>query len=242
MSSVFLAALLAAAAPPAPDAATILRRADASVLGEQAVYTMSLTVVRPRKAERVIEMKGWKKGDTRGRVRYTSPPKERGTGYLRDGDNTWTFLPAAEKVVRVGEKQNFGGSDFSNADIFRLSLTLDYVPTLVGEETLDGQACYKLDLKAKDRTVAYDRVLYWVRSDGTYFPARAEYYTISGKKLKWMTSSEVAKVGARARPTVFTMENALEPGARTVLRFLAVEDDVRLDDRLFTPAALERGD
>ena len=38
----------------------------------------------------------------------------------------------------MGEKQNFGGSDFSNADIFRLSLTLDYTPTLLGEEGLDG--------------------------------------------------------------------------------------------------------
>jgi hypothetical protein len=38
------------------------------------------------------------------------------------------------------------------------------------------------------------------------------------------------------------MESALEPGARTELRFLAIEDDVRLDDRMFTPAALERGE
>jgi len=242
MSSLVLAAVLAAAPPPAPDAATILRRADGAVLGEQAVYTLSLTVQRPRRPDRVIEMNGWKKGDTRGRVRYTAPPKERGTGYLRDGDNTWTFLPAAEKVVRVGEKQNFGGSDFSNADIFRLSLTLDYTPTLLGEEVLDEVPTYKLDLKARDRSVAYDRVLYWVRADGTFFPARAEYYTISGKKLKWMAASDVATVGGRARPTTFTMENALEPGARTVLRFISVDEHVHLDDRLFTPAALERGD
>jgi hypothetical protein len=38
------------------------------------------------------------------------------------------------------------------------------------------------------------------------------------------------------------MENAVEPGARTVLRFLSVDEHVHLDDRLFTPAALERGD
>ena len=53
--------------------------------------------------------------------------------------------------MRVGAKQNFGGGDFSNADIFRLSLVNDYVPTLAGEETLEGQPCYLLELKAKDR-------------------------------------------------------------------------------------------
>ena len=46
----------------------------------------------------------------------------------------------AEKVVRVGAKQNFGGGDFSNADIFRLSLVRDYDPTLAGEETAEGEA------------------------------------------------------------------------------------------------------
>ena len=238
MSSLLLAVVLAAP----PDAEGLLKRAEKTVLGDDAVYTMRMVVQRTGKPERVVEMKGWKKGDQQGLVRYTSPPKERGTAYLRSGESTWMYLPAAEKVVRVGTKQNFGGGDFSNGDIFRLSLLQDYVPTLAGEETMEGQSCYRLDLKAKDRSVAYDRVLYWVRRDGTFFPVRAEYYTISGKKLKWLTLSEVGRLGERTRPTLLTMENALEAGARTMLRFLTIQDDARLDDRLFTPAALERAE
>jgi hypothetical protein len=88
--------------------------------------------------------------------------------------------------------------------------------------------------------VAYDRVLYWVRSDGSFHPVRAEYYTISGRRLKWLTLSEVRRLGSRARPTRLVMESALEPGAQTDLRFLEIEDDVPIDDRFFTPAALER--
>jgi len=144
--------------------------------------------------------------------------------------------------VRVGAKQNFGGGDFSNADIFRLSLVLDYTPTLLGEEEAEGQRCYKLELKAHDRSVAYDRVLYWVRSDGTFFPVRAEYFTISGKKLKWLTASEVAPLGGRRRPTLLRMESALDAGARTTVRFRTIQDGVKLDDTLFTPSTLERGE
>jgi outer membrane lipoprotein-sorting protein len=224
------------------DAATILRRSDKVVLGDEAAYTLKMTVLRPGKPDRVVEMKGWKKGNTLGLVRYTAPPRERGTAYLRSGESTWLFLPSAEKVVRVGAKQNFGGGDFSNGDIFRLSLIDDYVPTFAGEETVLGQACWKLELKAKDRSVAYDRVVYWVRSDGSYFPVRADYYTLSGRKLKWLTLSEVARLGARERPTALTMESALEEGARTLLRFLTIQDGVHLDGRLFTPSALERGE
>lgn len=239
MSSLGLLILLLASAP---DAETILRKADRAILGESAAYTLKMSVVRPGKADRVVEMKGWKKGDGQGLVRYTSPPKERGTSYLRNGDSTWLYLPSAEKVVRVGAKQNFGGGDFSNADIFRLSLVVDYTPTLAGEEEVEGQACYKLDLKARDRSVAYDRVLYWVKSDGTFYPVRAEYYTISGKKLKWLVASEVALLGGRRRPTLLTMESALDVGARTTLRFLAIDEAAKLEDTLFTPSALERGE
>ena len=248
MSSRPASALLVALAAPSlalalpPDAPTILRRADRAVLGETATYTLRMTVVRPGKPERVVEMKGWKKGDDQGLVRYTTPAKERGTAYLRSGDSTWLFLPSAEKVVRVGAKQNFGGGDFSNADIFRLSLVKDYDPTLAGEEAALGQPCYKLELKAKDRSIAYDRVVYWVRADGTFYPVKADYYTLSGKNLKSLVLSQVKPLGGRTRPTLMSMESRVDEGSRTRLEFLAIQDDPKLDDRMFAPGALERGE
>jgi outer membrane lipoprotein-sorting protein len=237
MSSLLLAALLVS-----PSADEIVRRADRAVLGESATYTLRMTVVRPGKSERVVEMKGWKKGDEQGLVRYTTPPKERGTAYLRNGDSTWLFLPSAEKVVRVGPKQNFGGGDFTNGDIFRLSLIQDYDPALLAEEEMLGEACYKLELKAKDRSVAYDRVVYWVRRDGSFYPVRADYHTLSGKRLKWLEASKVARLGGRERPTELVMESALETGARTLLQFLSIQDDASIDARVFAPSSLERGE
>jgi outer membrane lipoprotein-sorting protein len=242
LASLLLVVVAAPASPSPPDAPAILRRADRAVLGETATYTLRMTVVRPHKPERVVEMKGWKKGDEQGLVRYTSPAKERGTAYLRSGDSTWLYLPSAEKVVRVGAKQNFGGGDFSNADIFRLSLIKDYDPTLVGEEDAEGQLCYRLELKAKDRSVAYDRVVYWVRTDGTFHPVKADYYTLSGKNLKSLVLSQVKPLGGRPRPTLLTMESRVDEGSRTRLEFLTIQDDAKLDDRLFTPSALERGE
>jgi outer membrane lipoprotein-sorting protein len=238
MCSLLLAALLASA----PSAVEIVRRADRAVLGESATYTLRMTVVRPGRSDRVVEMKGWKKGSEQGLVRYTAPLRERGTAYLRNGASTWLFLPSAEKVVRVGPKQNFGGGDFTNGDIFRLSLIDDYDPVLVDEEEMLGAGCYKLELKAKDRAVAYDKVVYWVRRDGTFYPVRADYHTLSGKKLKWLEASKIARLGGRERPTELVMESALEMGARTLLQFLSIQDDARIDDRLFAPSSLERGE
>jgi outer membrane lipoprotein-sorting protein len=224
------------------DATAILQKSQVAVLGETSAYTLRMVVARPGKPERTVEMKGIKKGDALGLVRFTAPPKERGTAYLRNGDNNWLYLPSAEKVVRVGAKQNFGGGDFSNGDIFRLSLSRDYVATLAGEETIDGVSVYRLELKARDRSVAYDRVVYWARKDETCFPVRSEYYTLSGKLLKTLAVSEVKVLGGRSRPTLLVMESRVEQGSKTEIRFLSVEDGVALDERLFAPNALERGE
>ncbi|MEO8359712.1 MAG: outer membrane lipoprotein-sorting protein [Vicinamibacteria bacterium] len=225
---------------PTNGATRILERAQAAVLGETASYTLRMTVNRSGKPARVVTMDGFKAGDDRGLVRYTDPPKEKGTVYLRRDDNTYIYLPAAEKVARVGPKQTFGGGDFNNGDIFRLSLTKDYEATLAGEEKVDGVTCDILELKARNRGVAYDRVRYLVRKDGTFFPCIAEYFTISGKKLKILRSDEVELIGGRKRPTRLLMESALETGASTELKFLKIDDHPKLDERMFSPASLER--
>jgi outer membrane lipoprotein-sorting protein len=235
------AAATAFAQTPAPNEATrILEKAQATILGETASYTLRMTVTRTGKSPRVVTMDGFKSGDERGLVRYTDPPKEKGTVYLRREENTYIYLPAAEKVARVGPKQTFGGGDFNNGDIFRLSLTRDYEATLAGEEVVDGVTCHVLELKARNRGVAYDRVRYLVRKDGTFFPCLAEYFTISGKKLKVLRSDEVETLGGRKRPTRMIMESALEAGASTELKFLKIDDRPKLDERMFSPASLER--
>jgi len=233
-------AMPAVAQAPSNEATRILEKAQATILGETASYTLRMTVNRTGKSPRVVTMEGFKSGDDRGLVRYLDPPKEKGTAYLRRDDNTYIYLPAAEKVARVGPKQTFGGGDFNNGDIFRLSLSRDYEATLAGEETVNGASCHVLELKARNRGVAYDRVRYLVRKDGTFFPCFAEYFTISGKKLKTLRSDEVELVGGRRRPTRMIMENAIETGAFTELKFLKIDDRPKLDERMFSPASLER--
>ena len=81
-----------------------------------------------------------------------------------------------------------------------------------------------------------------MRSDGTFYPVKADYYTLSGKNLKSLVLSQVKLIGGRPRPTLLTMESRVDEGSRTRLEFLTIQDDVRLDNRLFTPSALERGE
>jgi hypothetical protein len=71
---------------------------------------------------------------------------------------------------------------------------------------------------------------------------RADYYTLSGKNLKSLVLGAVRPLAGRARPTLLTLESRVEEGSRTRLEFLTIRDDVVLDDRLFAPSALEKGE
>ena len=48
-------------------------------------------------------------------------------------------------------------------------------------------------------------------------------------------------LGGRARPTLLTMESRVDEGSRTRLEFLTIQDDPKLDDRLFSPAPSSAG-
>ena len=133
-----------------------------------------------------------------------------------------------------------GSDPLGQLQIGALSERFGVQATLAGEETVDGAPCHVLELKARNRGVAYDRVRYLVRKDGTFFPCLAEYFTISGKKLKVLRSDEVETLGGRKRPTRLVMESALETGASTELKFLKIDDRPKLDERMFSPASLER--
>ena len=101
---------------------------------------------------------------------------------------------------------------------------------------MEGQPCYKLELKAKDRSVAYDRVVTGCAATAPSSRCAPSTTRSPARKLKWLTLSEVATPGrrARARPLLI-MESALEAGARTALRSWPSRTTPQLDDRLFTP-------
>ena len=60
----------------------------------------------------------------------------------------------------------FMGGEASNADLIRTAMADDYNPVYQGEEVMARVVCHKLELTAKKRTVAYDRVIYWIAKRG----------------------------------------------------------------------------
>ncbi|MCX6125891.1 MAG: outer membrane lipoprotein-sorting protein [Proteobacteria bacterium] len=114
-----------------------------------------------------------------------APARNKGEVMLFNDRNIWFFKPGLKKPVAISPRQKLMGQA-SNGDIASTNYARDYNATMVGTETLDGTQTWKLELKAKEKTVTYDRIRYWI-SVKDRLGIKAEFLTLAGEPFKRAT-------------------------------------------------------
>ena len=113
---------------------------------------------------------------------FISPNKIRGQRLVKRGNNMWFAKPDLRKPVPISQRQRLTGNA-SNGDIASTNYLRDYEITRLPDETLDGVPTYVFDLKAKDSSVTYDKIKYWI-SEETGLGIAAEFFSNAGRLLK----------------------------------------------------------
>ncbi len=165
-------------------------------------------------------------------------PRDRGTKFLKRGEELWMFFPDAEDLVKIsGHMLNQGmmGSDFSYQDIMESDKLTDlYEFKLIGEEEMDGRMCYVLEGTAlPDKEVAYYRRISWVDKE-RFVGLREELYARSGRLLKVMTTTKVEQFEDRWYPVEAVMEDRLRKNTRTELVIKSIEFNATIPPETFT--------
>jgi outer membrane lipoprotein-sorting protein len=191
-------------------------------------------------AGQVVEARQYRvlsKGNENTIVMVTEPAADRGQIILMKGRDLWIFLPNVSQPVRLSLSQRLTGQ-VANGDLARANFAGDYTPKLVRTEKIGGEDHFVLELTAVDRGVAYHRVMYWVKQKN-YFPAKAEFYSLSDRLLKTCRYENFQQMSGKLRPTRLVMEDALRKGEESVLEYsgMAVKD---LPDKIFTRDYLKR--
>jgi outer membrane lipoprotein-sorting protein len=177
------------------------------------------------------------KGNDNTVVMITEPASERGQILLMKGHELWVFLPSVSQPVRLSLAQRLTGQ-VANGDLARANFAGDYHAKLLRSETIDGERYNVLELAAVDRSITYQRVLYWVRESDAA-PRKAEFYSLSNRLLKSCTYERYEKILGSLRPTRLVMEDAQKSGERSVLEYSAMK--LRdLPDKVFTKDYLKR--
>jgi hypothetical protein len=177
------------------------------------------------------------KGNENTVVLTTEPASERGQILLMKARELWAFLPSVSQPVRLSLAQRLTGQ-VANGDLARANFAGDYTAKLLRNETLDGERHHVLELTAVDRSVTYQRVVYWVKQ-ATGSPLKAEFYSLSNRLLKTCTYEKVQTMAGRLRPTRLVMVDALRRGEQSVLDYsdMKLRD---LPDKVFTKDYLKR--
>lgn len=110
------------------------------------------------------------------------PPRFKGSKLLQVGRNMWITRPGLSKPIPISPRQRLSGMA-SNGDVAATNYVADYKPKLIGEDTVQNEKCYILELKAKHKRTTYDRVRYWIAANREV-GVKAEFYSLSGKLMK----------------------------------------------------------
>jgi len=247
-AAALLALLFAAAPTPparaqAPTGEAVLRRVDANI-GSDSKATLATMVIHGRRGSREVGMRSWIQGMERSFTDYLSPARERGTRMLKLGDLLWTYSPATDRTLQISGhllRNAVLGSDLSYEDLMEDPRLLNlYTATVTGSETVDGRACWVLDLRARDPGVAYPSRRIHVDQERAVV-LREQRFAKSGRLLKTTEVREVAVMGGRWVPTRMVFRDANRDGGGTEFVVHRIAFDVRIPESLFSKAALRRG-
>ncbi len=230
-----LISIFATVALSALTAEEIIKRRDANEYFATAQVEAEMVIINGNR--RIVKtMTSFAQGDN-GLVVFTNP-RDRGTKFLKRGDDLWMFFPEAEDLVKIsGHMLNQGimGSDFSYQDVMESNKLIDlYNFELIGEEEINGRPCYILEgTAAEGKEVSYYRRKSWV-DKVRFVGLKEEFYARSGRLLKVMNVTKVAEVDGRWYPVESVMEDKLRRNTRTEFIIKAIEFNPQIPAGTFT--------
>ena len=197
------------------DGTALLKQVDRNLNPESYESYRKLINVEPDGRKKEYTLFTIKKGVDKVASLFLAPASEKGRSTLRLGDNMWFYIPNVGKPIRITSLQSVVGGVFNNADI----LQLDYAAEYTVEKVEESGNEYLMYLKAKTKTVAYDRLKLW--ADKTKkLPTKIECLTEANMLIKTIYFKDVKDFGGGiARPSVIETDSPLYKGYKSVIIF-----------------------
>jgi outer membrane lipoprotein-sorting protein len=212
---VFLLSLLLAVPVYGLDGSQLLKQVDKNMAPEAYESYRKIINIEPDGRKKEFTYYTVKKGTDKIAGLFLAPASEKGRTTLRLGENMWLYIPNVGKPIRITSLQSVVGGVFNNADILNLDYTEEYTVEQVEEK--GGE--YLLNLKARTKAVAYDRVKMWV-DKAKKLPTKIECLTEAAMLIKTIYFKEVKDFGAGiVRPAVIETDSPLFKGYKSVMIF-----------------------
>jgi len=226
---VFFCALIIAFPAYAIDGTQLLAQIDRNLNPESYELYRKLINVEPDGKKKEYTLFSVKKGIDKVAALFLAPASDKGRSTLRVGDNMWLYIPNVGKPIRITSLQSVIGGVFNNADILNLDYSAEYNVEKVNETGKE----YLLNLKAKNKTVAYDRLKMWVDKDKK-IPIKIECLTEAEMLIKTLYFKDIKDFGGGiVRPAVIETDSPLYKGYKSIMIFAKIKNK-DFKDEVFT--------
>ena len=211
------------------DSNELLKKVDRNLNPDSYESYRKLINIEPDGRKREFILFTVKKGQDRVASLFISPASEKGRSTLRLGENMWLYIPNVGKPIRITSLQSVVGGVFNNSDILRLDYSSEY--NVENVEDIGDE--YILNLKAKTRTVAYDKLKMWVHKKNLV-PVKIECITETSMLVKTIYFKQIKDFGGGiVRPAVIETDSPLYKGYKSVMIFAKMKAR-KLNDEVFT--------
>jgi len=226
---IVLLSLLIALPVYAIDGKALLKQVDRNLSPDSYESYRKLINIEPSGAKKEFTLFTVKKGLDKVASLFIAPASEKGRSTLRLGDNMWLYIPNVGKPIRITSLQSVVGGVFNNADILQLDYAAEYDVEKVDEQ--GGE--YLLFLKAKTKTVAYDRLKIWADKKNV-LPTKIECLTEANMLIKTIYFKDVKSFGGGiTRPAVMETDSPLYKGYKSIMIIAGIKKR-DFKDEIFT--------
>ncbi len=182
-------------------------------------------------------MKIWTQGTDKTFIRLLSPQKEKGVATLRLGNEMWNYLPNTNKVIKIPPSMmmsSWMGSDFTNDDLVQeFTLLEDFRYKLLTPENAEPGLLYVESIPREGLPIVWGKIVTAVRQDD-YIPVWEKYYDEKGNLMRVLSFKDIKEFSGRKIPSVMELIPQNKEGHKTVIRYLNLEFDKRIDAEVFS--------
>ncbi|MCD4679717.1 MAG: outer membrane lipoprotein-sorting protein [Bacteroidales bacterium] len=221
----------------------IIVKADNKMRGTSSESTITMKIVRPT-WERTVTFRSWEKDRKYSLTLITAPAKEKGQTFLKRDTEMWNWIPNISRLVKIPPSmlsQGWMGSDYTNDDILKeSSIVVDYIHTIIGDETISGNECYKIKLIQKeDAAGVWGNIITWVSKE-EFLQLKSTYFDEDGYLVKTETASEIKMMDDRKIPTYMEIIPEDDPGHKTIVIINTIKFNTNIADGFFSQQNMKR--
>lgn len=215
------------------DPQSVLLKSDEAYIPDKVKFDLLIETYEGEQKKQWYSLECYVNGAGKYLAIFNDPGIMRGQSQLRLGNTIFNYVKKVDKISQVSARVNFFQSILTQEDIMSTMLSNFYNVESIKSINRDGNEYYSMTLKAKNRKVAYEKIIAIIDSK-TYLPVSREYFSRSGQKIKEMTIKNIHVENGQVNYVDFKVVDSLRPQNYSTVEISNFDTSVKMSSHWFS--------